>query len=79
MGIYRLWIDNDLDNFTFALFSRFTLDDNIWALHEILKMHCLWLSGTETLNIKEIYQLFEMGEIKGWHNFLDELENICEH
>lgn len=70
---------NDLDNFTFALFSRFTLDDNIWALHEILKMHCLWLSGTETLKVKEIYQLYEIGEIGGWHNFLDELENICEH
>ncbi|MCM1539983.1 MAG: hypothetical protein NC121_01850, partial [Blautia sp.] len=69
---------NDLDDFTFSLFSRFTLEDNIRALHIILKMHCLWLSGTETLKVKEVYQLNNIGEIKGWCDFCNELDNIGE-
>ena len=69
---------NDLDTFTFALFSRFSVADNVWALNEILKMHCLWLSGTETLDVKEIYQLEEVGIVEGWHNFFNELEKVCK-
>lgn len=70
---------NDLDNFTFALFSRFPVEDNIWGLHEILKMHCLWLSGTENLEVKEIYHLEEVSIVENWCEFFNELEKLCEY
>ena len=70
---------NDLDNFTFALFSRFSVEDNIWGLHEILKMHCLWLSGTENLEVKEIYHLEEVCKVDNWCEFFNQLEKmVCE-
>ena len=65
---------NDLDNFTFALFSRFPVEDNIWGLHEILKMHCLWLNGTENLKVKEIYHLEEVSMVENWCEFFNQLE-----
>ena len=65
---------NDLDNFTFALFSRFSMEDNIWGLHEILKMHCLWLNGTENLEVKEIYHLEEVSMVENWCEFFNQLE-----
>jgi len=67
----------DLEHFTFALFSRFDLNDNIWALNEILKMHCLWISGTETLGIGEVYQFRENDKtITGWLDMFEKLEYI---
>ena len=64
----------DLEHFTFALFSRFDLNDNIWALNEILKMHCLWISGTETLGIGEVYQFRENDKtITGWLDMFEKL------
>ena len=70
---------NDLDNFTFALFSRFSMEDNIWGVHEILKMHCLWLSGTENLEVKEIYHLEEVCKVENWCEFFNQLEKmVCE-
>ena len=65
---------NDIDNFTFALFSRFSMEDNIWGLHEILKMHCLWLNGTENLEVKEIYHLEEVSMVENWCEFFNQLE-----
>ena len=65
---------NDIDNFTFALFSRFSVEDNICGLHEILKMHCLWLNGTENLKVKEIYHLEEVSVVENWCEFFNRLE-----
>lgn len=67
----------DLKYFTFALFSRFDLNDNIWALNEILKMHCLWLSGMETLGVGEVYQFRENETtITGWLDMFEKLNYI---
>ncbi len=67
----------DLEHFTFALFSRFDLNDNIWALNEILKMHCLWISGMETLGIGEVYQFRENDKtITGWLDMFEQLKSI---
>lgn len=45
--------------------------DNILGLHEILKMHCLWLSGTENLEVKEIYHLEEVCKVDNWCEFFN--------
>lgn len=66
----------DLEHFTFVLFSRFDLEDNIWALNEILKMHCSWLSGTEVLEVEEVYKLREEIAVSGWSDFCDKLDTI---
>ncbi|BFL48214.1 ATP-binding protein [Lactonifactor longoviformis] len=64
----------DLEHFTFALYSRYGIEDNIWALQEILKMHCLWINGTEKLEIENIYQVREEEHILGWSDFWDKLD-----
>lgn len=66
----------DLENFTFALFSRFSIEDNIEALKEILKMHCMWLNGTETLEIDPLYKVDEGENIAGWDDFWNKLEEL---
>lgn len=66
---------SDLENFTFDLFSRFDSKENILALNEILKMHCLWIAGTEALGIGSIYQLKENDKkIKDWTDLFEKLE-----
>ena len=64
----------DLENFTFALFSRYDTEDNIWGLQEILKMHCMWLNGTDTLEIENIYKVGAEEHINGWSDFWNKLE-----
>lgn len=64
----------DLENFTFALFSRYDTEDNIWGLQEILKMHCMWLNSTDTLEIENIYKVGEEEHINGWSDFWNKLE-----
>lgn len=64
----------DLENFTFALFSRFSIEDNISGLQEILKMHCMWLSGTVTLGIEGVYKIKTKEHINGWLDFWNRLE-----
>ena len=73
-GITLLCSILKIDNITFALFSRFSVEDNIWGLHEILKMHCLWLNGTENLKVKEIYHLEEVSMVENWCEFFNRLE-----
>lgn len=64
----------DMENFAFAIFSRYNVEDNIWALQEILKMHCMWLNGTETLEIENIYKVGMEEHINGWSDFWKRLE-----
>ena len=64
----------DLENFSFALFSRFNIEDNINGLQEILKMHCMWLSGTVTLGIEGVYKIKAKEHINGWLDFWNRLE-----
>lgn len=64
----------DMENFAFAIFSRYNVEDNIWALQEILKMHCMWLNGTETLEIENIYKVGMEEHINGWSDFWNRLE-----
>jgi len=64
----------DLENFIFALFSRFSVEDNKWALQEILKMHCTWLNGTESLEIKKIYHVDTEEHVEGWKDFWKRME-----
>lgn len=64
----------DMENFAFAIFSRYNVEDNIWALQEILKIHCMWLNGTETLEIENIYKVGIEEHIYGWSDFWNRLE-----
>ncbi len=64
---------NDLEDFTFALFSRFNIEDNIWALQEILKMHCMWLTGSYSLTIEPVYNLREEECVATWSDFWSKL------
>lgn len=64
----------DLENYTYALFSRFSVEDNIWALQEILKMHCKWVNGTDDLQMESIYKVGIEKHINGWSDFWNRLE-----
>lgn len=64
---------NDLEDFIFALFSRFNIEDNIWALQEILKMHCMWLTGSYSLTIEPVYNLREEECVTTWSDFWSKL------
>ncbi len=43
----------DLDHFTFFLLGNYDFNENIKALNELLKMHCMWLCGTETFTLNK--------------------------
>lgn len=64
----------DLENFTYALFSRFNSEENEWALQEILQMHCMWLNGTDHWEMENIYQIGEENHINGWKDFWNQIE-----
>lgn len=66
----------DLENYTYALFSRLSTEDNISGLQEILKMHCMWICGKSTLEIEKAYKLGEKNSINGWADFWYKIETL---
>ena len=67
----------DLEHFTYALFSRYDIKDNLWALKEILKMHCIWLNGSETFEMDNLYKLKnENVEVTDWIDFCKKIKNL---
>lgn len=65
---------NDLEYFSFYLFSRFDTKDCLWGLQEVLKMHCRWINGTEGSDNINIYQLSEEEHVSNWLEFLGKVD-----
>lgn len=61
----RYGLVTDLSYLAFALFSRYSLEDNLSALQEILEMHCIWLTGERTFTLTPRYCLKECGQTTG--------------
>ena len=49
----------DLASFTFCLYDRFSFDDNISALNEMLSMHCFGLTGNDKFDFTPFYKIKE--------------------
>lgn len=63
----------DITQFTFALFSRYSWEDNLSALREILKMHCIWQTGDEIFTLHPRYNLRDLSSVNSWAEFCSQL------
>lgn len=69
----------DLEHFTYALFSKYGVEDNLMALQEILQMHCMWLGGSNDFEMDTLYELKgENISIKDWMEFCEEIEELVD-
>lgn len=63
----------DITQFTFALFSRYSWENNLSALREILKMHCIWQTGDEIFTLHPRYNLRDLSSVNSWAEFCSQL------
>lgn len=67
----------DLEHFTYILFSKYGVEDNLMALQEILQMHCMWLGGSNDFDMDTLYQLkTENISVKDWIRFCEEIGEL---